>query len=168
MKMNSKNSITFLGTGTSTGVPYLGCDCVVCRSTDKRDKRLRCSAMVEINGSRFLIDATPDMRQQLLTNNITNIDAVFITHYHYDHLGGLDDVRPLGTVDLYAEKCVNDVIKTNMPYCFGENLYPGVPRIILHEINENPFVVNDVSVVPIRVLHAQLPILGYRIGDLAD
>lgn len=162
-----KNKITFLGTGTSTGVPQLGCGCETCVSTDPRDKRLRCSALITINDKRFLIDAGPDLRQQLIENKIYHIDAILLTHEHYDHVGGLDDVRPLGNVKIYAEKNVLYAIKRNMPYCFGKYKFPGVPDLELKKIDENEFEIDGIKIVPIRVMHAKLPMLGFRIGDAA-
>lgn len=161
------NKITFLGTGTSTGVPQLGCGCKTCQSTDSRDKRLRSSAVVSINGKRILIDAGPDLRQQLIRNEIFSIDAILLTHEHYDHVGGLDDVRPLGKVKVYAEQNVLEAIQRNMPYCFGNNRLPGVPTMELCEISNEAFEIDDVRIVPIRVMHAKLPILGFRIAGLA-
>lgn len=160
-------SITFLGTGTSTGVPQLGCGCKTCRSTDPRDKRLRCAAVITVNGKRILIDAGPDLRQQLITNEIFHVDAILLTHEHYDHVGGLDDVRPLGEVRIYAEKNVLDSVQRNMPYCFGKYKFPGVPNLELFEINESKFEIDGIEIVPIRVMHARLPILGFKIGDIA-
>jgi phosphoribosyl 1,2-cyclic phosphate phosphodiesterase len=161
------NNITFLGTGTSTGVPQLGCKCEVCTSNDSRDKRLRCSVLITYNDKNILIDAGPDLRQQFITNNITALDAILLTHEHYDHVGGLDDLRPLGKTNIYAEKNVLHAIQRNMPYCFGKNRYPGVPDLDLHEINESEFEIDGVKILPIRALHARLHILGFRIGDLA-
>lgn len=161
------NNITFLGTGTSTGVPQLGCGCKTCQSTDPRDKRLRCSALITAGNKRILIDAGPDLRQQLITNKIFHIDAILLTHEHYDHVGGMDDVRPLGKVNIYAERNVLDAIQRNMPYCFGKYKMLGVPSLDLYEINENSFKIDDLEIIPIRVMHARLPILGYRIGDIA-
>ncbi|MHB9054547.1 MAG: MBL fold metallo-hydrolase [Paludibacteraceae bacterium] len=161
------SNIIFLGTGTSTGVPQLGCGCKTCTSTDQKDKRLRCSAFIVINDKRILIDAGPDLRQQLITNKIFHIDGILLTHEHYDHVGGLDDVRPLGEVKIFAERKVLDAIQRNMPYCFGKYKYPGVPSLDLYEIDENEFEIKELRIQPIRVLHGRLPILGYRIGDIA-
>lgn len=161
------STIIFLGTGTSTGVPQLGCGCKTCTSTDQKDKRLRCSALIEVNDKRILIDAGPDLRQQLITNKIFHIDGILLTHEHYDHVGGLDDVRPLGEVKVFAERKVLDAIQRNMPYCFGKYKYPGVPSLDLYEIDENEFEIKGLRIQPIRVLHGRLPILGYRIGDIA-
>ena len=150
--------ILFLGTGTSTGVPEIGCTCQTCLSTDVKDKRLRASVLIREGESQILIDAGPDLRQQMLTYKIDKLSGVLITHEHYDHLGGIDDLRPLGKSQIYAEKKVCEVIKKNMPYCFGEKRYPGSPVIELHEITEKPFFVNNIEIQPIRVMHARLPI----------
>ena len=160
-------NILFLGTGTSTGVPQIGCTCETCLSTDKKDKRLRASVLIREGESQILIDAGPDLRQQLLTNKIDRLSGVLITHEHYDHVGGIDDLRPLGKSLIYAEKKVCDVIKKNMPYCFGEKRYPGSPVIELQEITDNFFFINNLKIQPIRVMHAKLPILGFRIGSFA-
>lgn len=160
-------NITFLGTGTSTGVPQLGCTCNVCRSENMKDKRLRNSAIISVDDKQFLIDAGPDLRQQLITNNINQVTAILLTHEHYDHVGGLDDVRPLGQTNIYAEKNVLEAIERNMPYCFGTFKYPGVPKMNLNQIDEQPFEIRGIKITPIRVMHARLPILGYRIGDIA-
>lgn len=159
--------ITFLGTGTSTGVPQLGCTCNVCKSENLKDKRLRNSAIISVDDEQFLIDAGPDLRQQLITNNINQVTAILLTHEHYDHVGGLDDVRPLGQTNIYAEKNVLEAIERNMPYCFGTFKYPGVPKMNLNQIDEQPFEIRGIKITPIRVMHARLPILGYRIGDIA-
>ncbi|MFA5047195.1 MAG: MBL fold metallo-hydrolase [Paludibacter sp.] len=159
--------ILFLGTGTSTGIPQIGCRCKVCRSTDKKDNRLRASVLITEGTTQILIDCGPDLRQQLLTHGVNRLSAILLTHEHYDHVGGLDDVRPLGEAQLYAEKKVLNVIQRNMPYCFGENTYPGVPRIHLHQIDEKEFQIENIKVQPIRVMHAKLPILGYRFGNIA-
>ena len=159
--------LLFLGTGTSTGVPQIGCQCKICKSTDNKDKRLRASVLLTEGNRKILIDCGPDLRQQLLLNNVNSLSAILLTHDHYDHVGGLDDVRPLGDTQLYAEKRVLAVIQRNMPYCFVDIKYPGVPRIHLHEINEAEFFIDDIKVIPIRIMHAKLPILGFRVGQLA-
>lgn len=161
--------ITFLGTGTSTGIPQIGCTCPVCTSTDPKDNRLRTSAVVSVNGKNILIDCGPDFRQQVLRAGIGRIDAVLITHIHYDHTGGIDDLRPFGgkhTLPIYLEPSVAEGIRTRLPYCFGDHLYPGVPNIRLQEIGVEPFSIENIEVTPIRVMHYKLPILGYRIGGL--
>ena len=163
--------IIFLGTGTSTGVPEIGCQCEVCTSKDKRDWRLRTSAVVETEGRRILIDCGPDFRWQVITNHIYQLDAVLITHEHYDHVGGLDDLRPFcryGEVNVYAEENVAYAIKTRIPYVFAANKYPGVPNIHMHAITTEPFEAAGLEIIPIRLMHGKLPILGYRIGRLAQ
>ena len=157
--------ITFLGTGTSTGIPQIGCKCKVCQSGHPYDKRMRASAMIEIDNKRIVIDAGPDFRAQMLQHNVDNIMAILITHEHYDHVGGIDDVRPFGLVDIYAEQRVLNQIKTVMPYCFSTSKYPGVPQIELHCIDENNFSIHHIDIQPIRIMHAQLPILGFRIAN---
>lgn len=169
--------IIILGSGTSIGVPQVGCTCKVCRSQDSHDKRLRCSGLVEVNGVRILIDCGPDFREQMIRlDDYRPIDGVLVTHEHYDHVGGLDDLRPFcrfRDVPIYAEDYTADRLKNRMPYCFAENLYPGVPHIPLKCIKERvPFTVssmegNEVEVVPFRVMHGPLPIMGFRIGPMA-
>jgi len=162
--------ITFLGTGTSTGVPEIGCQCEVCTSKDPRDSRLRTSAVVETEGKRILIDCGPDFRQQMLANNISQLDAVLITHEHYDHVGGLDDLRPVGRnhgMKIYAEENVATAIETRMPYAFGPKKYPGVPNFELIRITTEPFQAAGIPIIPIRLMHGCLPIVGYRIGNMA-
>lgn len=162
--------IVFLGTGTSTGIPEIGCQCEVCTSRDPRDRRLRASILVETGGKRILIDCGPDFRWQMITNKIYHLDAVLVTHEHYDHVGGLDDLRPFCRekgVDIYAEENVAEAIKTRIPYAFREHKYPGVPNLALHTIDTRPFTAAGVTVIPIRVMHAKLPILGFRIGKMA-
>lgn len=161
----------FLGTGTSTGVPQLGCTCEVCRSSDVRDKRLRASVLVESDsGTRILIDCGPDFRQQMLDRPFWELDGVLLTHEHYDHVGGIDDLRPFsrfGDVCIYAERNCLDHLIQRMPYCFAEHKYPGVPQLQLHEISAgNSFRVKDIEVLPLRVMHGRLPILGFRMGGL--
>ncbi len=162
--------IVFLGTGTSTGNPEIGCHCEVCTSKDPRDWRMRASVLVEIEGKRLLIDCGPDFRWQMITNKIDHLDAVLLTHEHYDHVGGLDDLRPFGRykdVDIFAEDNVVKAIKTRMPYAFLENKYPGVPNLLLHAIENKPFEAAGVAVTPIRLMHARLPIFGFRLGNMA-
>jgi len=161
--------ITLLGTGTSTGVPQIGCKCEVCQSSDIFDKRLRTSALVETDTDTILIDCGPDFRQQMLNLTETpQISAILLTHQHYDHLGGLDDIRPFGNMQIYGESYVLDSVRRNMPYCFGKDLYPGVPIITLNEVEENQsFYVGKTLVEPIRAFHYKLPIFGYRFGQLA-
>lgn len=167
--------ITLLGTGTSSGVPVLGCNCEVCRSKDPRDHRWRCAALVETETTRVLIDAGPDIREQLLKVPFRRIDAVLITHSHYDHVAGLDDLRPycyaFQGIDVYAEPGVDRKLHQVMPYCFPSDphtLYPGAPILRVHDLNvHEPLTVGDLEIMPIRVYHDQLPILGFRIGKFA-
>lgn len=163
--------LTFLGTGTSGGVPSLGCNCEVCRSTDPRDKRLRCAALVENEDTRLLIDCGPDIRQQLMPLPFLRFDGVLLTHIHYDHVGGIDDLRPfcrLGDINIYTNQSTSDGLHRTMPYCFTKVLYPGVPRLDMHVVEPGvPFNVGSLTIVPIRVMHGKLPILGYRIDKMA-
>ena len=171
MFKNTDMKITFLGTGTSTGVPETGCTCPICTSTDPRDNRLRTSVLVETDGNRILLDCGPDFRQQMSHIPFDKLDAILLSHEHYDHVAGIDDLRPFcrfGDINIYAEPNVATAIRTRIPYCFGESLYPGVPRIVMNEIDINtPFSINNVEIIPIRVLHGKLPIAGYRIGRMA-
>ena len=162
--------VTILGSGTSKGVPEVGCYCPVCRSDDQKDKRLRCSALVETKGIKLLIDVSPDFRQQALTADITYLDAALITHSHYDHVGGFDDLRPFcigRKFTVYLKKDVNDDLHKRLDYCFKDSLYPGVPSFDMHEIDDAPFMIKGIKIIPITVYHGQLPITGYRIGDFA-
>ncbi|MBQ9215821.1 MAG: MBL fold metallo-hydrolase [Prevotella sp.] len=162
--------LTFLGTGTSCGVPVIGCECEVCKSTDPRDKRTRCSVLVETEQTRLLIDCGPDFRQQILPQPFRRIDGILITHSHYDHVGGMDDIRPycqFGEMNVYADPIARESLLQMMPYCFAEHRYPGVPAIGLHEIHPHqPLQIGDLEIVPIEVMHGKLPILGFRIGPL--
>lgn len=162
--------LTFLGTGTSVGVPTIGCKCRVCTSTDAHDKRLRASALVESGDTRILIDCGPDFRQQMLGLDFKRIDAVLLTHVHYDHVGGLDDLRPFcvfGEIKIYADESTACRLKQSISYCFGEHTYPGVPKISLNVVKPHEhFTVGGIDIMPVRVMHGKLPILGYRIGDL--
>ena len=169
--------IIILGSGTSTGVPEIGCTCFTCTSVNPKDKRLRCSGLVEVDGVRILIDCGPDFREQMMRlNDFKAIDAVLVTHEHYDHVGGLDDLRPFcrfRDVPVYAEPYAAQHLRERIPYCFAEKLYPGVPHISLEEIFPGvPFLVSNsegkkVEILPIRVMHGKLPILGFRIGRMA-
>jgi len=163
--------LTFLGTGTSCGVPVIGCHCEVCRSTDPRDNRTRCSALVETDTTRLLIDCGPDFRQQILPQPFRRIDGILITHAHYDHMGGMDDIRPycqFGEINVYADARARQAMLEMLPYCFEEHRYPGVPAIGLHEIRAHEALrIGDLTIMPVTVMHGQLPILGYRIGELA-
>ena len=162
--------LTFLGTGTSCGVPVIGCQCEVCQSTDPRDKRTRCSVLVETDQTRLLIDCGPDFRQQILPQPFRKIDGILITHSHYDHVGGMDDIRPycqFGEINVYADPIAKQGMLQMLPYCFAENRYPGVPAIGLHEIHAHePLTIGDLDIMPIEVMHGKLPILGYKIGPL--
>ena len=159
--------LLFLGTGTSTGIPQIGCNCTVCRSTDSNDSRLRAAVLISVGNEQILIDCGPDFRQQMLIHKVKSLTGILISHEHYDHISGLDDIRPFGNSEVYAEKRVVEKIRLTMPYCFSENKYPGVPIINLHEINENEFFIGNIRIQPIRVMHAKLPILGFRINKIA-
>ena len=165
--------LTFLGTGTSCGVPTIGCRCYTCTSTDPHDKRLRCSALVETAETRLLIDCGPDLRQQIMNQPFRRIDGILITHAHYDHMGGMDDIRPycqFGEINVYADPLACQGMLQMLPYCFAEHRYPGVPAIQLHEIRPHePFHIGDIHIMPFQVMHHDLPILGYRLtSDDAD
>lgn len=162
--------ITILGSGTSKGVPEVGCECRVCTSDDVRDKRLRASVLVETAGMRILIDPSPDFREQALRLRLADIDAVLVTHSHYDHVGGFDDLRPFcanGDLPVYLRKDVNSDLHSRLDYCFKEHPYPGVPTFKMNEISNKPFLINGLKITPIEVYHGKLPIYGYRIGDFA-
>ena len=163
--------LIFLGTGTSTGVPQIGCGCEVCTSSDPREKRLRASVIVETRGVNLLIDCGPDFRQQILRAGAPHLDALLITHSHYDHVGGIDDMRPYCYPDPFPVYCQADVardLRERVPYCFAKHLYPGVPTFNIHEISpESDFTVDGIEVTPLPVMHARLPIIGFRIANLA-
>lgn len=168
--IGAKMKATILGSGTSKGVPEVACSCEVCRSTDSRDKRLRASALISVKGKKILIDVSPDFRYQALRENITDIDAVLLTHSHYDHVGGIDDLRPFcahRNLQIYLRKDVESDLRRRLDYCFRVHPYPGVPTFTLHEVGDDAFYIDDVKIVPIKVMHAALPIVGYRIGKFA-
>lgn len=163
--------ITFLGSGTSTGVPVLTCRCEVCNSLDFRDKRLRVSVWIEIGGKNLVIDTGPDFRQQALRERIPSIDGVIYTHEHKDHTAGLDDLRPFNYLqgikhlDLYARQQVGEQLKREFSYVFSEHKYPGIPLINLHIIDNKPFEIDGIQIQPIEVMHHRLPVFGFRIND---
>ena len=162
--------ITFLGTGTSQGVPVIACECEVCTSTDPKDNRLRSSVMIESDGVVLVIDSGPDFRYQMLREKVKHLDAILFTHEHKDHVAGLDDVRAFNfkqqkDMDIYASKRVQDALINEFRYAFATIKYPGVPLLNLIEIKNERFEVLGVRVVPIEVMHYKLPVYGFRIGD---
>jgi len=164
--------ITFLGTGTSQGVPVIACDCETCLSEDNRDKRLRTSLLLETGNVTLLFDAGPDFRQQMLRENVKKLDAIIITHEHKDHIAGMDDVRAFNyksqdAIDIYAEERVQKAIKREFSYVFAEYKYPGIPMMRLNNIPEYGFPVKGIEIIPVRVLHLDLEIFGFRIGNFA-
>lgn len=165
-------TITFLGTGTSQGVPVIACECEVCRSLDFRDKRLRSSIHLEIDGQSFVVDTGPDFRMQMLRENIAHIDAVIFTHAHRDHTAGLDDVRAFNfkqqmDMPVYGTAATLEQLQGDFSYAFQPNAYPGIPRLHLNEINEQPFTVNGVSILPLPVMHLKMPVLGFRFQNFS-
>lgn len=162
--------ITFLGTGTSQGIPVIACDCAVCHSLDPRDNRLRTSVWVQVHGKSLIIDTGPDFRQQMLRANVRDITAVLFTHQHKDHTAGLDDIRAYNhrqqqDIPLYGRQSVLNQIKGEFAYAFSEQRYPGVPHFELYPIENRPFLIEEVSITPIEVMHHKLAVFGYRIGD---
>ncbi len=162
--------VTFLGTGTSSGVPMIACDCAVCLSCDPQDNRLRSSVMIESDTTRFVIDTTPDFRYQMLRLKVRHLDAVLFTHPHKDHIAGLDDIRAFNfftqaPMDLYANYLTEEALRRDFYYAFSDTKYPGVPELNLHSIDQNPFMIGDIPIVPIEVWHLKMPVLGFRIGN---
>ena len=161
--------ITFLGSGTSSGVPMIACDCEVCTSTDKKDKRLRPSIMVESSSTTIVVDTTPDFRYQMLREKVKNVDAILFTHPHKDHIAGLDDVRAFNffnkrKMEVYANSLTEEALKREFGYAFSDKKYPGVPDINLNTIIPEPFFIGDIGITPIQVWHLKMPVLGFRFG----
>jgi len=165
--------LTFLGTGTSQGIPVIACECAVCVSLDEKDKRLRTSVMISLNNENYVIDTGPDFRQQMLREKVSNLRAVLFTHEHKDHVAGMDDVRAFNfkhqkDMDVYCDLNVQKALYREYPYVFSENRYPGVPKVKLHQISkDNSFTINNNVFIPIEVLHYKLPVLGFRVKDLS-
>lgn len=162
--------VTFLGTGTSQGVPVIACSCAVCASADRRDNRLRTSVLIETEGKAILIDSGPDFRYQMLRAGVKHLDAILFTHGHKDHIAGLDDVRAFNyltgkAMDIYVSEETQEVLFREFQYVFTNAAYPGVPQLRVHTIGNQPFVVEGLSVIPIRVLHYKMEVFGFRIGD---
>jgi phosphoribosyl 1,2-cyclic phosphate phosphodiesterase len=161
--------ITFLGSGTSAGVPMIACPCEVCHSSDPKDKRLRSSVLVESETTRLVVDTTPDFRYQMLRADVTKLDAVLFTHPHKDHIAGLDDIRAFNffsgkPMQVFASEMTQEVIIREFPYAFTDFRYPGVPEIKLNTIALDPFMIGDIRVEPVQVWHLKMPVLGFRFG----
>ncbi len=168
--MQNHLKITFLGTGTSSGVPMIACTCKVCTSTNSKDKRLRSSIKIETETTAIVIDTTPDFRYQMLRTNTAKLDGVVFTHPHKDHLAGLDDVRAYNffsnePMSLYANELTANVIYNEFHYAFASERYPGVPNLILNNIDEEKFTIGDIELQPIKAWHLKMPVLGFRIND---
>lgn len=162
--------VTFLGTGTSAGVPLIGCKCPVCSSSNPRDKRLRTSILVQHRGLNLAIDCGPDFRQQMLRENVSRLDAILMTHQHKDHTGGIDDIRAFNfihrkPVDLYCDYATELGIKDQYAYIFSETDYPFLPKLTFHRITKMPFSIGDIEITPVEVMHATMPVMAYRIDD---
>jgi phosphoribosyl 1,2-cyclic phosphate phosphodiesterase len=163
-------TVTFLGTGTSQGVPVIACNCAVCKSADKHDKRLRSSILIEAEDKTVVIDTGPDFRYQMLRANVQHLDAVVYTHEHKDHIAGMDDIRAFNfkqqqPMNIYADSRVQAALMREFPYVFAEFKYPGIPQVNIHPIDTEPFDIGSIHFIPIEVLHYKLPVLGYRIND---
>lgn len=164
--------ITFLGTGTSGGVPMIACNCAICTSENENDKRLRSSILVESEKTSLVVDTTPDFRTQMLRENVKKLDAVIFTHPHKDHIAGLDDIKAFNffqkkAVEVYANKLTEEALRREYYYIFAENKYPGIPHINLHTITDKAFMVGDIPVVPVLVFHLNMPVLAFRFGSFS-
>ncbi|MBK9283928.1 MAG: MBL fold metallo-hydrolase [Sphingobacteriaceae bacterium] len=164
--------LTFLGTGTSQGIPLIGCNCDVCTSADLKDKRLRTSVLIESNNTRVVIDTGPDFRTQMLREKINKLDAVIFTHEHKDHIAGLDDVRAFNYINkkkipVYASERVQTALKREYAYIFSDEKYPGIPEIEINTISDIPFTIGNLFIEPINVLHYKLPVKGFKVNNLA-
>ena len=162
-------SVTFLGTGTSGGVPMIGCNCHVCTSQNEKDKRLRSSILVQSNTTTLVVDTTPDFRTQMLREHVKKLDAVIYTHLHKDHIAGLDDIKAYNffqkkPIDIYANEITQNALKKEFSYIFADKKYPGVPSVNIHTITNEKFLVGDIPVTPILVYHLHMPVLGFRFG----
>lgn len=161
--------ITFLGSGTSSGVPMIGCECEVCTSTDKKDKRLRSSILVQSANTSLVVDTGPDFRYQMLRQKVKHLDAIVFTHPHKDHMAGLDDIKAFNflykkPMDVYADSLTEEALRRDFYYAFTDTKYPGIPELNLNTINLDPFIVGDIPITPILVWHLKMPVLGFRFG----
>ena len=168
--MSNRKKITFLGTGTSMGVPAIGCKCAVCTSTDPRDNRLRTSILIQHENHNVVIDSGPDFRMQMLKHNVDTLDALVFTHEHKDHTAGLDDVRAYNfigkkSIVAWASERVEQALRNDFHYAFAETKYPGVPEIRFERISDEPFNIHGIPFQPLEVMHHKLPVLGFRISD---
>jgi phosphoribosyl 1,2-cyclic phosphate phosphodiesterase len=165
-----KLEVTFLGTGTSGGVPMVACDCEVCRSSDSKDKRLRTSVLIQSENTTICIDAGPDFRKQMLDNSVRTLDALLITHGHRDHVGGLDDIRPFNflqgkVMEIFCDKYAEEMIREQYSYAFKSNGYEYAPKMKFSIISDDDFTVNELTITPLEVMHHNLPVRAFRIGD---
>ncbi len=163
-------TVTFLGTGTSGGVPMIACDCIVCNSTNAKDKRFRSSILIESDTTSIVVDTTPDFRSQMLGAKVKKLDAVVFTHPHKDHIAGFDDIKAFNyfhqqPMKTYGNTLTIEVLRKEFSYIFSDQKYPGIPEVTLYNIDKEPFVIGDIPIIPIQVWHLHMPVLGFRIGD---